>query len=64
MKKIVSILSFVLLVNANAVTTDSLTLDEALTLLKTDNLEIKAAKFNVEAANKDTEAIQGNNWVN
>ena len=62
MKKIVSILSFALLVNAYAVTTDSLTLDEALTLLKNDNLEIKAAKFNVEAAKKDTEAIQGKNW--
>lgn len=62
MKKIVSILSFALLVNAYAVTTDSLTLDEALTLLKNDNLEIKAAKFDVESAKKDTEAIQGKNW--
>ena len=62
MKKIVSILSFALLVNVYAVTTDSLTLDEALTLLKNDNLEIKAAKFDVKSAKKDIEVIQGKNW--
>jgi len=62
MKKIVSILSFVLLFNVYADTTDSLTLDEALTLLKNDNLEIKAAKFDVEAAKKDIDAVEGKNW--
>lgn len=62
MKKIVGILSFVLLLNASVATSDSLTMDEALDLLKSNNLEIKAAKFDVEKAKEDIDAVWGKNW--
>jgi hypothetical protein len=64
MKKIVSILSFALLLNASVTTTDSLTLDEALNLLKSNNLEIKAAKFDVEGAKEDVDAVWGKTGEN
>jgi outer membrane protein TolC len=62
MKIIVSILSFALLLNANDYLTDSPTLNEALNILKSQNLEIKAAKFDVESAKHDADAVSGKSW--
>ncbi|WP_457748342.1 TolC family protein [Sulfurimonas sp.] len=62
MKKIVSILSLSLLLNAATLSTDSLTLNEALDILKNKNLEIKAAKFDVEGAKEDINTVWGKNW--
>jgi len=61
MKILISILSFTLLLNA-ADTTQSLTLDEALEILQTQNLEIKAAKLDVQAAKSDADSVSGMNW--
>jgi len=61
MKKIVSILAFALVLSANN-TTDNLSLDEALNILQSQNLEIKAAKYDIEAAKEDQKATQGINW--
>lgn len=62
MKKIVGIFAFSLLLHASVSTTDVLTLNEALQLLKTKNLEIKVAKFDELAAKEDIDAISGKNW--
>ena len=62
MKKIVSILAFALMLSANSNTTDNLSLNEALDILKSQNLEIKAAKFDVKAAKEDKKATTGMNW--
>jgi outer membrane protein len=61
MKILLSILSFTLLLNASN-TTDSLTLDEALEILQTKNLEIKAAKLDIEAAVNEADTVSGMNW--
>lgn len=55
MKKIVSMLSFALLLSANDATTNALSLSEALELLQAQNLEIKAAKYDVESAKAQKE---------
>lgn len=62
MKKIVGIFAFSLLLHASVPTTNALTLDEALQLLKTKNLEIKAAKFDELSAKEDIDVISGENW--
>ncbi|ADN09379.1 TolC family protein [Sulfurimonas autotrophica] len=62
MKKIVGIFAFSLLLHASTSTTNTLTLDQALQLLKTKNLEIKAAKFDELSAKEDIDAISGKNW--
>ena len=62
MKKIVGIFVFSLLLHASASTTNALTLDEALQILKMKNLEIKAAKFDELAAKEDIDAVSGKNW--
>ena len=62
MKKIVGIFAFSLLLHASVSTTNALTLDEALQLLKTKNLEIKAAKFDELSAKEDIDAVSGKNW--
>ena len=62
MKKIVSILAFALMLSANNNTTDNLSLNEALDILKSQNLEIKAAQLDVKAATEDQKATQGMNW--
>ncbi len=64
MKKIVGIFAFSLLLHASVPTTNALTLDEALQLLKTKNLEIKAAKFDELSAKEDIDVISGKNWGN
>ena len=61
MKKIVSILSFALLLNASE-GVSSLTLDEAINILKSNNLEIKGAQFDVNSAKADEITASGNHW--
>ncbi len=62
MKKVVGIFAFSLLLHASVATTDALTLNQALQLLKTKNLEIRAAKFDELSAKEDIDAISGKNW--
>ena len=61
MKKIVSILSFALLLNASQLSA-TMTLDEAIDKLKTNNLEIKTAQFDINAAKEDETTASGNHW--
>ena len=62
MKILISILSLTLLLNASGTINESLTLNEALEILKTQNLEIKAAELDVDAAKSDADAVSGMNW--
>ncbi len=63
MKKIMSVLSFALLLSANdASTTNALSLSEALTLLKAQNLEIKTAKLDEKSAQEQIQTAEGMNW--
>ena len=61
MQKIVRILSFALLLNVSGLSA-SLTLDEAIDKLKTNNLEIKTAQFDVNAAKEDETTASGSHW--
>ncbi len=61
MKKIASLLSFALLLNISELSA-SISLDEAIEMLKRDNLEIKAADFDVKAAKSDETTASGNHW--
>ena len=58
MKFVLSIFSILLTLNA----TTSLTLEEALSILKTENLEIKAATIDVDVAKQDADSVSGMNW--
>jgi outer membrane protein TolC len=62
MKKIISMLAFALLLNANETTTNALPLSEALEILKSQNLEIKAATLDVESAKAQADTVSGMNW--
>jgi outer membrane protein TolC len=63
MKKIVSVLSFALLLGANENSmTHALSLSEALDLLKSQNLEIQAAKLDEKSAQADVESTSGMQW--
>jgi len=62
MKKIISILSFALLLSANDTMTDALSLNQALEMLKSQNLELKAAKLDVESAKAEADSVSGMNW--
>jgi len=62
MKKIISILSFALLLSANDTMTDALSLNQALEILKSQNLEIKAAKLDIESAKAQADTVSGMNW--
>ena len=62
MKKIMSMLSFAVLLYANDATTDTLSLSEALDLLQSQNLEIKAAKYDVASAKAKEDTVSGMNW--
>ncbi len=63
MKKIVALLFTALILNGSDLTTrNALTLDEALNILKSENLEIKAASLEIKSANKDIKTISGKNW--
>lgn len=62
MKKIVTFLSFALLLNASDITLSPLTLNDAINILKEQNLEIKAAKLDVKVAKEDADTVSGMNW--
>jgi len=62
MKKIISILSFALLLSANDTTADALSLTQALEILKSQNLEIKAAELDIESAKAKKDTVSGMNW--
>ena len=62
MKIIVTIMSFALLLSASDVMNGSLKLEEAIDVLKSQNLEIKAASLQIEAAKADENRVQGMNW--
>ena len=61
MKIVLSMLSFTLILNASS-PLDSLTLPEAIEILQTQNLEIKAASLDVDAAASEADSISGMNW--
>ena len=62
--KIIAIpLLFTLILSASDISvSNSLTLDEAINILKNENLEIKAAQLDIKAAKADVDAATGNNW--
>ncbi len=63
MKKLVSLLFTALLLNASDTTgLTSLTLDEAVNILKSQNLEIKIASLDVDSANEDSKTATGNHY--
>jgi outer membrane protein TolC len=63
MKKLIGIFFMTILLNASDIEiSNSLTLDEALNILKSQNLEIKAASLDVESAKADADTVSGNNW--
>ena len=63
MKKIVILLCSALLLGASELAISKpLTLDEAINILKSQNLEIKTASFDVDAAKADVDIASGNNW--
>ena len=63
MKKIFSILYTVILLNASDITvSNSLTLDGALDILKSENLEIKGASLDVDSAKAEETTASGNYW--
>ena len=62
-KKTVLLLFLSLFLNASQLAaTDSLTLNEAIEILKSQNLEIQAAVLDVKAAKADEETASGNHW--
>ena len=62
MKILVSILWLSIFLNASSISPSSPTLDEALSILKAENLEIKAATLDVQSAKEDENSVSGMNW--
>jgi outer membrane protein TolC len=62
MKKIISMLSFALLLNANDTITNALSLPQALEILQSQNLEVKAAKLDIQSAKEQADTVSGMNW--
>jgi len=62
MKEIVTLLSFALLLNASLLSASSLTLNEAIDILQTQNLEIKAANLEVSSARAEADTVSGMHW--
>jgi len=62
MKKIITMLSLAVMLSANSIVTNNLSLDQALDLLKNQNLELQAAKYDIQAAKAEEEATTGLNW--
>jgi outer membrane protein TolC len=62
MKKLLTIFLFAGLINAAEISNQALTLEEALDILKTNNLEIKAANLDIKAAKNDEKSVSGMNW--
>ncbi|NPA65558.1 MAG: TolC family protein [Epsilonproteobacteria bacterium] len=61
-KKFLTIFFPLLLLHASETQQHSLTLDEALQVLKAQNLEIKVANFDEKVAQTDTKTVSGMNW--
>ena len=59
MIKIFTFLFLVINLNANS---EALSLTEALSILKRDNLEIKAATIDVKVAHEERKSVEGKNW--
>jgi outer membrane protein TolC len=55
-------LSFALVLSANDTTTNALSLSQALELLNSQNLEIKAATYDVQSAKAKKDTVSGMNW--
>ena len=63
MKKTVGVLFFALLFNiSQIIASEALTLDRALEILKTQNLEIKSAKLELKSTKQDIKIADGNNF--
>ena len=63
MKKILLILSSILILNISQLSADnSLSLDKALEMLKNKNLEIKSAKLDVDSAKEKVKTVGGKHW--
>ena len=62
MKKIVTLLSFSLLVNVSILSANTLTLNEAIDILKKQNLEIKAATLDISSTRAEADTVSGMNW--
>ncbi|WP_457746215.1 TolC family protein [Sulfurimonas sp.] len=62
MRKLVTIFSFAMILNVSYLSADALSLNEALDILKNQNLEIKAAKLEVASANAKADSVSGKNW--
>ncbi len=62
MKKLLTIFLFAGILTAAETSSSSLTLNEALDILKEQNLEIKAAKLEIQSAKEDEQTVSGMNW--
>nr|WP_321268561.1 TolC family protein [uncultured Sulfurimonas sp.] len=62
MIKIVGALLIALVLNASENTSNALTLDEAIEILKSENLEIKTASLDVDSAKAEVQTASGNHW--
>jgi len=62
MKKLLTIFLFAGVINAAQTPTQALSLSEALDILKTNNLEIKAAALDIKSAKADEQSVKGMNW--
>ncbi len=63
MKKIVIMLTTALLLNASDLSfSNAMTLDEAIEILKSENLEIKTATYDVSSATAAEDTASGNHW--
>ncbi len=63
MKKIVGLLSATIILYANNINySDSISLEQAIEIVKSDNLEIKAAQFDEQIASEDVDIASGYNY--
>jgi len=63
MKNMLSLLFLILLLNSYALNaSSSLSLDEALEILKSDNLEVQDASLSLDSAKEDAKIASGNHW--
>ncbi len=63
MRKIACALCASLLLNASElVVPDSLSLESAISILKSQNLEIKTASYDIDSAKMDKDSVDGMNW--
>ncbi len=63
MKKVVGLFYATLTLYANSInTSDSLSMRQAIEIVKSDNLELKSAKFDEELASKDVDIANGYNY--